>query len=187
MNYEKRFAAAVTKTLELGLLLPDDLQPFQKALSHEEKRQALNLCVEILRDHGFKTSKDLAGHCVQTHQMMRFFFQEKLGLQSYITIGDIYSDDYTYCEMNYESIKNEILKPEYSKPLKAHVWLTLQDGTIIDCTAQAHDDLLRELGNYPIHECLRIVEIDTPDDKTNNYYRPYLIGSDYLRRTGTIA
>jgi hypothetical protein len=89
------------------------------------------------------------------------FFNE-LDLDSYITIGGRYWDDYIYCEMPYENIERELNSPDLNNSIKAHIWLTLSDGTIIDCTA----------------------ETDNVENAKSGYHRPYLIGADFLLKTG---
>ncbi|MCO4171636.1 hypothetical protein [Aeromonas veronii] len=184
MSYKSRFEAAVTKTREIGLRLKEEPYPFKQPLSFEEKRQALQLCVDVLFAHGYKTSSDLAGHCTPVHLMAQYFLKEKLGIESYITVGDRYWNDYIYCEMSYDSIRYELMNPDITKPIKAHVWLTLSDGTIIDCTAEAHADLLFERGDFPVHQCLMIVDPERVEDDVAGYHRPYLVGTDFLSKAG---
>lgn len=184
MNYEKRIISAIEKTKELGLELNSNLYPFTTALSHEQKRQALQLCVDVLYSKGYRQSSDLASNCTPVHLEMQYFLKSELNLDSFITIGDRYWDDYVYCEMSYENIERELSSPDLSKPIKAHVWLTLSDGTILDCTAEAHADLLYKRGEHPIEQCLMLVEIGNVENAKSGYHRPYLIGADFLQKTG---
>ncbi|BAJ01164.1 hypothetical protein [Shewanella violacea] len=184
MNYEKRIISAIEKTKELGLELSFSPYPFTKPLSHEEKRQALQLCVDVLYSKGYRQSSDLASNCTPVHLDMQHFLKSELNLDSYITIGDRYWDDYVYCEMSYENIKCELNSPDFNNPIKAHVWLTLSDGTILDCTAEAHADLLYKRGEHPIEKCLMLVEASNIENAKSGYHRPYLIGADFLQKAG---
>lgn len=184
MNYEKRIISAIEKTKEFGLELNSNLYPFTTTLSHEQKRQALQLCVDVLYSKGYRYSSDLASKCTPVHLIMQHFLKSELNLDSYITIGDRYWDDYVYCEMSYENIERELKNPDFNEPVKAHVWLTLSDGTILDCTAEAHADLLYKRAERPIEKCLMLVEIGNIEDDKSGYHRPYLVGVDFLQKIG---
>ncbi|MDF3124196.1 hypothetical protein [Rheinheimera sp. 1928-s] len=182
MSYKIRFEAALGKTKELGLMFQGVQYPFQAPLSFEVKRKVLQSCVDVLFAHGYQNSSSLAGKCTPIHLMMHRYLKDELGIDSYITIGDYYWNDYIYCEMSYEIIKSELTQLDITKPLKAHVWLTLTDGTIIDCTLQGHADLLFNRGDFPVEKCLTIVEINSSEDEVSGYHRPYLVGSDFLMK-----
>ncbi|MCK4840960.1 MAG: hypothetical protein KAT04_03645 [Methylococcales bacterium] len=184
MNYEERIISALQKTKELGLELKASPYPFKKALDHNEKQQALQLCADVLYSKGYRMSSDLASNCTPVHLMMQHFLKNELNLDSYITIGDRYWDDYIYCEMSYENIESELKSPNLSKPIKVHVWLTLSDGTILDCTAEAHADLLYKRGEHPIEKCLMLVEANNKENAKSGYHRPYLVGADFLEKIG---
>jgi hypothetical protein len=184
LNYEERIISAIEKTKSLGLELTVNPYPFKAALSHEEKLKALRLCVDLLYSKGFKSSSDLASNCTPVHLMTQHLLKTEFNIDSFITIGDRYWDDYVYCEMSYEKIERELKSPDFNKPIKAHVWLTLSDGTIIDFTAEAHADLLFQRGENPIENCIMIVDIDNEENDKSGYHRPYLLGVDFLQRVG---
>lgn len=184
MNYKKRIEDAVLRTQELQLKLPSSPLPFSEAISDNKKQEVLIHCLEMLQLHGFKSSQDLASKCTDVHLMLQYFLKKDLNIDSHITIGDRYWHDYIYCEMSDESIKSELNSPSLNEPIKAHVWLTLTDGTILDCTGEAHADLIFNRGNFPLHECLHLSASNKKEDPVEGYYRPYLIGTDFLEKTG---
>ncbi|TMS82221.1 hypothetical protein [Pseudoalteromonas sp. S554] len=184
MNYKKRIEDAVLRTKKLQLKLPSSPLPFSKAISDNKKQEILIHCFEVLQFHGFKSSQDLASKCTDVHLMLQYFLKTDLNIDSHITIGDRYWHDYIYCEMSDESIKSELNSPSLDEPIKAHVWLTLTDGTILDCTGEAHADLIFSRGNFPLHECLHLSAPSEKEDAIEGYYRPYLIGTDFLEKTG---
>ncbi|UOB73658.1 hypothetical protein [Pseudoalteromonas sp. APM04] len=184
MNYKKRIEDAVLRTQELQLKLPPSPVPFSKNISEDKKQEVLIHCLEMLQLHGFKSSQDLAGKCTDVHLMLQYFLKKDLNIDSYITIGDRYWHDYIYCEMSDASIKSELNSPGLNEPIKAHVWLTLTDGTILDCTGEAHADLIFNRGNFPLHECIHLFAPNEKEDSIEGYYRPYLIGIDFLEKTG---
>jgi hypothetical protein len=186
LSYKDRFENALGKTKELGLVLQDVQYHFEAPLSFEIKRKVLQSCVDILLAHGYSNSSSLAENCTVIHLLMHRHLKNELGVDSYITIGDYYWGDYVYCEMSYDGIKCELTQPDINKPIKAHVWLTLTDGSIIDCTLQGHADLLFNRGNFPVEKCLMIVEVNSSEDEVRGYHRPYLVGSDFLMKVGAM-
>jgi hypothetical protein len=184
LNYEERIISAINKTKLLGLELNGKPYPFKAVLSHEKKLSALRRCVDFLYSKGFRSSSDLASNCTPVHLMTQRLLKTEFNIDSFITIGDRYWDDYIYCEMSYEKIELELKKPDLNEPIKAHVWLTLSDGTIIDFTAEAHADLLFQRGENPTENCIMIVDSDNEEDDKSGYHRPYLLGADFLEKVG---
>lgn len=145
----------------------------------------LHLCADYLYSIGLSKSSELANKCIPVHMHLQPLLQEHVSIESYVTIGDKYFHDYVYCEMSYESILKELQNPNIEASLKAHVWLTLRDGSVLDCTGEAHMDLLFNRGDHPTHQCIAYIPSDKP--VSNGYYRPYLVGSEFLKRTGAFA
>jgi hypothetical protein len=186
LDYKKRLEEAFSKTKNFGLKVDIPLLPLKADFPKEIKKNILQLCVEALNHYGYVTSSELARKCTPVHLMIQSHLKSDLNIDSCITIGDLYWDDYIYCEMTDESIKKEIEKPNVQEPVKAHVWLTLPDGTILDCTAQAHLDLLQDRGVHPAHECIMLVEPNESEDAKSGYHRPFLLGTEFLAKTGMV-
>jgi len=185
VGYKDRFISAVNKTVEMGITLDANPLPLSKGITEQKTIQILDLCLESLLNLGFRKSSDLARQCVLVHTTLQHILRENLNVKSYITIGDRYWSDYIYCETSYEYIKNEMNSPNIESPIQVHVWLTLSDGSILDCTGEAHVDLISQRGDFPTRECFQMIE---PQEKiTDGYHRPYIIGSEFLRRTGSFA
>lgn len=184
MAYKERFISAVHKTKELGLSSGTAPLPLKSQLSEKKYSNIMQLCLEFLTFHGFKKSSDLAEKCIPVHMMLRDVIQRELSIKTYVTIGDRYWSDYVYCEMSYEQINIELENPDVNNPIKAHVWLTLPDGSVLDCTGEAHADLVFGRGEHPINECIYLF---LPQRVLKEgYYRPYLVGDEFLIRTGSI-
>ena len=81
-------------------------------------------------------------------------------------------------------IESELDNPNIGGDINAHVWLTLTDGTILDCTAEAHAGLLFKRGLHPAHKCIMLVDPSQEENAMSGYHRPYLIGTDFLEKTG---
>jgi hypothetical protein len=183
LTYQERFFMAVEKTLKLGLILKDYPLGFCEACSEDMRTSILLLSAEALCAKGFKSSSLLANKCVLVHLTVQYFLKEVLNIDSYITIGDRYwTEDDIYCEMSYQYIKSELKAPNIDKTLDAHIWLTLPDGSILDCSAEAYLDVRDKRGEYPVDNCLMFVRpSETP---ISGYHRPYLVGADFLEKVG---
>lgn len=185
LDYKDEFFNAVEKTLELGLNLESYPSAFSEPCAVQERALILQLTADVLHKKGFTSSSILANKCFPVHLIVQFWLKHELNISSCITIGDRYwSDDEIYCKMSYDYIKSEIIAPNHNKPINAHVWLTLQDGSILDCTAEAFLDVTEERGDYPVSECLMFVRpSETP---SSGYHRPFLVGTDFLEKAGVI-
>ena len=183
MKYTDRFQAALLKTRELTLSV--DAIQFDRALSVEEIKSILRVCVDALYQSGYTNSETLAAKCVPVNMIINEHVERILGIKTHLTIGDRYwSDKDIYCEMSYEAISRELKTPDVTQPINAHVWLTLSDGTIIDFTGEAHFDVLQSRGNFPVEQCYQVIRPD--DAKENDFHRPFLVGNDFLFKTGSI-
>ncbi|TMO27371.1 hypothetical protein CWC28_10735 [Pseudoalteromonas sp. S4492] len=186
MNYRKRLVEALDRTEKLGLKLDFSPLPLTADLPIDVKQNIFQLCAEALNHYGYVTSSDLASKCTPVHLMLQSHLKSDLNIDSYITIGDRYWDDYIYCEMSDESINKELESTNIHEPIKAHVWLTLSDGTILDCTAEAHADLLFKRGEHPAHKCIMLIDPKQPEDAKTGYHRPFILGSAFLKKTGMV-
>ncbi|WP_458735101.1 hypothetical protein [Zobellella taiwanensis] len=186
LSYKERLIEAIKYTESLCLHKENIEFTFDKQLEQSVRQQIFQLSGDALYDYGYNKSSDLAGKCTPVHLMLQQHLKNDLGIDSLITIGDRYWDDYIYCEMTKESIERELNHSNIYEPIKAHVWLTLPDGTILDCTAEAHADLLFERGEHPAHKCIVLVEPSKEENAKSGYHRPILVGTGFLEKTGMI-
>ena len=184
MSYIERFKDAVDYTRSLGLRFEKCPLPLSDKIERSTMQSIFQLCGDALYHYGYRTSEDLAGKCTPVHLMLQSHLKSDMNIDSFITVGDRYWDDYVYCEMSKDSIESELEKPNIGGDIKAHVWLTLADGTILDCTAEAHADLLFKRGLHPAHECIMLVDSSQEESAKSGYHRPYLIGTGFLEKTG---
>jgi len=185
LNYKTRFVTAYHKSSEVGLEPDCQALPFKKKLSKKKVQEIRQFCIDYLYSIGLTKSSELANKCIPVHMHLQPLIREHLSVESYITIGDKYWDDYVYCKMSYETILQELQDPDVEASLKAHVWLTLRDGSVLDCTGEAHMDLLFNRGDHHTHQCIAYIPSDKP--VSDGYYRPYLVGSEFLKRVGAFA
>ncbi|WP_429886016.1 hypothetical protein [Geoalkalibacter halelectricus] len=184
MSYKDRLTEAVNYTLSLGLKIEKSPLPLGDKIKNAMMKDIFQLCGDALYHYGFQTSSDLANKCTPVHLMLQHHLKNDMNLDSFITLGDRFWDDYVYCEMSKASIESELKNPNMGGDIKAHVWLTLTDGTILDCTAEAHADLLFNRGEHPAHKCIMIIDPNKQENAKSGYHRPYLIGTDFLEKTG---
>ena len=185
-SYKERVVSAIRNTEDLGLELNATPLPFSPSISENEMLNIQKLCVDALRHFGFTSSSTLAGNCVEVHLMLHQMLMEELDVVSYITVGDRCFENYVYCEMSIPGIIRELEGPSIHEPIKAHVWLTLADGTIVDCTSEAHLDIKAERGDFPVHRCLQFIPLNNEEDASVGYHRPFLLGPDFLFKTGMV-
>ncbi|MCT6698366.1 hypothetical protein [Rheinheimera sp. 4Y26] len=184
MQYTGLFESAVRMTEELGLKLVMPKQFFcSEEISSEKLHAMVSAFVPFFKSNGYFSSKDLNKNCVQVHIAAQNLFKEMFGIDSYLTIGSMHGDGFDYCAISYEEIKSEIKKPNLAQELRAHIWLTLSDGSIFDWTGLAW--YLENCGiTAPLEECAMHIPLNTTMKELR--YKPFLIGKDYLVVTGTI-
>ena len=185
MNYKMNFISAYYKSIEIGLNPDDSVLPLKNTIPKTKLTDLQVGAVKLLQSMDLNSSVDLAGKCIPVHMMIKEMLKKEFSVESHITIGDRFWHDYVYCEMSYDLIAKELETGGGVEPLKAHVWLTLQDGSILDLTCEAHLDVLMNRGDHPTHECIGYI----PASKkiTDGYYRPYLVGDEFLKRTGAFG
>lgn len=185
MNYKIDFEKAVRKTLELDLNLYGSPLPLESSPIPEQNIfYFLRHCIPFLHQQGYFSSKDLNGNCVDVHLTVKRVLKELFGLECFITIGSMHGKGWDYCEMSYAYIRKELDEPNLQGELNAHIWLTLPDGSIVDWTGQAwYDQKAGE--SHDLSQCL--VYFSPTYFFAEHYYKPYLVGEEFLIRTGTIG
>ena len=184
LSYLERLIDAVEYTRSLGLRIEKSPLPICEKIERSAMQEVFKLCGDTLYNNGYKTSEDLAGECTRVHLLLQYHLKNDMNIDSFITVGDRYWDDYVYCKMSKNSIESELENPGIGGDIKAHVWLTLTDGTILDCTAEAHADQLFKRGLHPAHKCILLVDPNQEENAMSGYHRPYLIGTEFLEKTG---
>lgn len=184
MSYKNRLIEAVNYTRGLGLKIEKSPLPLGDKIEIGVMQDIFQLCGDVLYHYGYQTSSDLASKCTPVHLLLQHHLKNDMNLDSFITVGDRFWNDYVYCEMSKDSIESELKNPNMVGDIKAHVWLTLTDGTILDCTAEAHADLLFNRGEHPAHKCIMFIDPNKEENAKSGYHRPYLIGTEFLEKTG---
>lgn len=184
MNYKVEFEKAVLQTWELNLNLHGKPIPLMTdPIPKENVLLVLGECIPYLKQNGYFSSQELSGKCVAVHLLIKSILRQAFGLESHITIGSMHGNGWKYCAMSYSYIREELQSPSTTEELKAHIWLTLPDGSIVDWTGQAWYDLQTK-ETHELENCL--VYLAPNEFNPEHYYRPYLVGEEFLVRTGTI-
>lgn len=184
-TYKARFVSAIKHTEALGLNTGGSPIPWREKMSTKKARSVLHLSRDLLYSQGMRQSSHLARNCAPIHMELQRAIAIYLNMKSYITIGDRYWSDSIYCEMTYSAIEMELANPSLGEPINAHVWLTLPDGSILDCTGEAHLDILSGRGEHPLDQCLTF--IPPGREIRDGYHRPFLVGPDFLVRAGVFT
>ncbi|KAF7788531.1 hypothetical protein PRUB_a1519 [Pseudoalteromonas rubra] len=186
LAYRGSFIEAVSKTKMYELGEPDNVLPLsQKATSTNRQMRMLKFCHDVLVKNGFRCSADLARQCIPVHLILQRALNEYLGIHSHITIGHVEVEDTIYCETSYDYLKRELVAPGVNSALSFHVWLTLTDGAVLDCSMQAHFDVTSRKMNYPTRECMTY--LSTQEVLSEVKYRPFVVGTDYLKNIGAFT
>lgn len=73
--------------------------------------------------------------------------------------------------------------PDPERKIRAHTWLTLNDGSVLDWTGQTWRDA-QASANHAAEFCLVYFQQGAQDE--THYYHLVLVGREYLIRTGSI-
>ncbi len=187
MKYIERLEEAAIKTTQMGLDIGSNPFPLKGELSKDQLRDIVNKCFLLLDDMHVTMASQVAAKCTLVHLNLHKLLFSEFGIRSFITIGDCVfaNQNYVYNEMNYELIDSELRSPNVDKTLTAHVWLTLEDGTVLDFTMMPHIDM--QYGDADYHLASREPIVVPPSIYSDsNYHRPYLVGLDFLVKTKTI-
>ncbi len=183
-HYKELFSRAIEATRSLGLVhgMREFVFP-ERGVSHDHVGVILGEFIGDLYRKGLSDSASLSGNCIQIHDQL-FGFMERSGIQAHMTVGSMHGNGWSYCRTSIDQLKAELEHPDSFREIEIHTWLTLNDGSIIDCTGQAWYDM--QIGEvHPVEKCL--VYIPQGNQDPSHYYTPYIVGYDFLYRTGCIS
>lgn len=88
-----------------------------------------------------------------------------------------------YFSTSVDELLVEMADPNPEREMRAHVWMTFNDGSVLDWAGQARCDTQAN-ENHSAEACLVYFQQGVQDEM--HYYRPVLLGREYLIRTGSI-
>gem|GEM_PF-1889453 len=182
-DYKNLVRKAVSASTSLGLLSENNAPSFssddiQASLIHP----ILGEFVEHLYSRGLDSSRSLNGNCIHVHDQLQAHLQRR-GVESHLTIGSMHGQGWDYCSTSLDELLAEMTDPDPEREIRAHTWLTLNDGSVLDWTGQAWYDIQAN-ANHPAESCLVYFQQGVQDEM--HYYHPVLVGREYLIRTGSI-
>ncbi|WP_313437076.1 hypothetical protein [Stenotrophomonas sp.] len=182
-DYKSLVRKAVSASTSLGLLREKNAPSFSS-----DDIQA-SLIYPILREFeerlyslGLDSSRSLNGNCIQVHDQLQAHLQHR-GVESHLTIGSMHGQGWDYCSTSVDELLAEMADPDPEREIRAHTWLTLNDGSVLDWTGLASWHT-QENENHPAASCL--VYFKQGVQSETHYYHPLLVGREYLIRTGSI-
>ncbi|MDI9271840.1 hypothetical protein [Stenotrophomonas sp. PFBMAA-4] len=182
-DYKNLVRKAVSASTSLGLLSENNAPSF----SSDDIQASLIYPIlwefeERLYSLGLDSSRSLNGNCIQVHDQLQDHLQRR-GVESHMTIGSMHGQGWDYFPTSVDALLAEMADPHPEREIRAHTWLTLNDGSVLDWTGQAwYDTQVNE--NHPAGSCLVYFQQGVQNE--THYYHPVLVGREYLIRTGSI-
>jgi hypothetical protein len=107
-----------------------------------------------------------------------------MGMRHTVTIGDVLLDGKSYFRTSREVIIQEMgAGYDEDKPARAHAWITLEDGTIIDMSILP--SAMRRLKRKKM-KWIEAIYCSRKPTPLNVVHVPYLLGPEYIIRAATM-
>lgn len=180
MAYLDDINAAIARAAKLGLKAPA-FQPVEGQLLTQKVYQDIPY---IVRDAlGDTTAEDVAAQCLSYHMRLLPILSDYFKTELTYTIGHVKMGAKTLFEQTEEQME-ALIKGGIEHPqLQIHAWLTLPTCEIMDFTLPTTYAVINKTTDG-----YGSVLAGHADKLLNNvYYRPMLIGDDYLRRIGALV
>jgi len=142
------------------------------------------LVKEIILTELSKQQTEVAGLVGECFAVVPFVsvFLVRAGIKHTVVIGDVLVDGESYFGATSDSIYADLETGyEHNKPIDAHTWITLEDGTIIDLTI---------LASYATKQGRSLPELDeaiyiSASPHKNFVHIPYHLGPEYVIKVYT--
>lgn len=174
---------AVATSISLGLLRESEAPSF---ISNGIHQSSLSNIFREFTQHlyslGLDSSISLSGNCILVHDHLQACLRHH-GVESHMTIGSMHGQGWNYCSTSMDQLLAELTNPDSNREIRVHTWLTLNDASVLDWTGQAwYDTQVNE--DHPAESCL--VYFPQGAQNETHHYKPFLVGREYLARTGSI-
>lgn len=181
-DYKDLVRRAVSTSVSLGLLNENVAPTFNSDVIHERLIDSIARFTRHLHSLGLESSRSLNGNCIQVHDQLQAHLQRH-GIESHMTIGSMHGQGWHYGSASTDELLAELEGPDRAREIKIHTWLTLNDASVLDWTGQAwYDTKVNE--DHPVEACL--VYLPKGVQCERHYYKPLLVGREYLIRIGSI-
>lgn len=207
--YENEFEKAVANTEEWGLDVPECAKT-DVEFDLDHIRDNIHNFFNIRR---WRFPQDMAGECIDRHMNVKGWLAHAIGLQTYLTIGEVLVNGSPRYKASYELFRQELDEPATgARTFDAHVWLTLPNHGVLDVVlpASLYGERMKEKGkrkpkyeDYVLHvgpesrgrrvrSTVRapvnskdgsFIYTDVYRKKQKVVYQPMLVGFDFLMKS----
>ncbi len=210
--YENEFQNAVAKTTEWGLEIPGCDRKTDDEFDLITIRDNIHHFFNMKR---WRFPYDLAGECIDRHMNVMGWVAHAIGLDTYLTIGEVFVNGKARYKASYELFQQELDDPAAgARTFDAHVWLTLPNYGILDVVLPAsicgesiktkgdpklkYEDVVLHAGPESRGQSGRstvrvpmnskdgsFIYEDVYGKKRKLVYKPMLVGIDFLAKSDT--
>lgn len=186
MSYRNQFIHAVQRSAKLGMIQPNTVLPLSNRTIRQNKLQSyLAGCMAFFKLNGIVHSSQLTECCASVHAGLAAFLSVNK-LPCHVTIGEFHWNQKPFFDFyRLDELVSEIESPSAHEDLKAHCWLTLPDGSVLDLTINSDLSKITQRPYLPLHA--NAIYVGPKECDPDHYYVPILVGEEYLRRVKAIS
>lgn len=177
--YMRAFKQAIRRTERIGLSVPP-FEPRQGALLNEAALRDLAVATGDLVSRFGGDPRILAGQCLAMNVEFEELASEVLGIDAVFTIGAVRGTRGPMFGMPARKMTAIVRNGPASPLLNLHAWLTLPTYEIVDITLMTSMAVATGRDELTGH----IVADHPANLRSDLRYRPTLVGTDFLFRTG---
>ena len=180
-SYAIEWAAAIERSQRFRLAVPaHQIEPDRRYLTDQRQNEFPHVVQQGLGDFDFS---DVVGQCLAMHFQLVPVLEKWLGCPVLYTIGwvDIGTDRGMF-RFDEDFIAEKLHSGHSGSSVNIHAWLTLPSMEVIDLTLPTSVAVLQNLPHG-----YGSVIAKHADDLDGMAYKPMLIGSDFLRKSGLLA
>lgn len=181
MKYRNQYIEAVRRSNELKLVDARKVLPLAtKQMKDKRLKSYFEGSMFFLKDEGVTSAAQLVENCALMHSELSKF----LNFNNHpceVTVGQFYWNKKAFSDYySLDQLLDELHSPSVGDFLKAHCWLTLPDGSVLDLTILSD---LSKINNKPYNRLEEnVIHIPPREHDPDHYYVPYLVGRDTLAR-----
>ncbi|MAY37857.1 hypothetical protein [Spongiibacter sp.] len=173
MNYFDSLSKAYENTNALGAEVPVQFEAKPAlTISDEQIYEVRDFTIEGLSRFGWKSSEHIYDQCIVANTLAYNIVTKMLGVKACITIGYVKAYGQELFKTTYDALSQEYQSPQSGKPIELHVWVTLENGYILDWCTEAYISRCEGVVK-PISACMYYLN---PDDTKEIDYVPLVVG-----------
>ncbi len=180
-NYLSEWQQAITRTQRFALKVPS--HQIVSSATYLDEHFFRNFDQLVTQEIGGLNVSEISLQCFRIHLQLMPLVQKILTCDVLFTIGWIDAGDTSYFQFDEPHIENTLTNGHNSTNVSMHAWLTLGSMEIIDVsfptTFGVKNNIEKMIG--------KIIANQADNLSHGLSYKPMLVGSDYLKRTGMIS